>query len=75
VISTVTLTQSPGTVVLEEDFNWLTYGSAVFYTTTGETRIDNWTQEEKDRGWTSTINTVEGSGSTPCFMHDRGALS
>jgi hypothetical protein len=68
VISTVVLTQSPGTVVLEEDFSWLAYGSPVFYTTTGETRIDNWTQEQKDKGWTSTINTVEGSvpaGSDP----------
>ena len=68
IIKTVVLTQSPGTVVLEEDFSWLAYGSAVFYTTTGETRIDNWTQEQKDRGWTSTINTVEGSvpaGSDP----------
>ena len=68
VVSTVVLTQSPGTVVLEEDFSWLAYGSPVFYTTTGETRIDNWTQEQKDKGWTSTINTVEGSvpaGSDP----------
>lgn len=65
VIATVVLTQSPGTVVLEEDFSWLTYGSAIFYTTTGETRIDNWTQEQKDIGWTSTINTTTGSGTTP----------
>jgi hypothetical protein len=68
VIASVVMTQSAGTVVLEEDFNWLTYGSRVFYTTTGEKRIDTWTQEEKDRGWTSTINTVEGSvpaGSDP----------
>ncbi len=72
VISTVTLTQSPGTVVLEEDFSWLAYGSAVFYTTTGETRIDNWTQEQKDRGWTSTINTVEGSGTTPLLYARQG---
>ena len=63
-VSTVILTQSPGTVVLEEDFSWLNYGNVVFYTTTGETRIDNWTQEQKDRGWTSTINTVTGSGNT-----------
>jgi len=68
VIASVVLTQSPGTVVLEEDFNWLNYGSAVFYTTTGEKRYDTWTQEEKDRGWVSTVNTVEGSGSTPlCY--------
>jgi hypothetical protein len=65
---TVVLTQSPGTVVLEEDFSWLAYGSPIFYTTTNETRIDNWTQEQKDMGWTSTVNTVEGSvpaGSEP----------
>ncbi len=64
VSSTVILTQSPGTVVLEEDFSWLNYGNPVFYTVTGETRIDNWTDEQKDKGWTSTINTVEGSGNT-----------
>lgn len=39
-------------VVLYEDFNWLGYGSPIFYTTTGETRIDNWTAAEKARGWT-----------------------
>jgi len=68
VVSTVVLTQSPGTVVLEEDFSWLAYGSAVFYTTTGETRIDSWTQAQKDIGWTSTVNTTAGSGTTPlCY--------
>jgi hypothetical protein len=72
VIATVVLTQSPGTVVLEEDFSWLAYGSPVFYTTTGETRIDNWTQEQKDRGWTSSINTVDGSGSTPLVYARQG---
>jgi hypothetical protein len=72
VVETVILSQSPGTVVLEEDFNWLEYGSAVFYTTTGETRIDNWTQEQTDRGWTSTINTVDGSGSTPLVYARQG---
>jgi hypothetical protein len=68
VVSTVTLTQSPGTVVLEEDFNWLAYGNAVFYTTSGETRYDNWTQEQKDIGWVSEPCTVDGSGFTPlCY--------
>lgn len=57
VIATVVLRQSPGTVVLEENFSWLAYGSAVFYTTTGETRYDLWTQAQKDMGWTSTLNT------------------
>lgn len=65
VSETVVLNQSPGTVVLEENFNWLTYGNVVFYTTTGETRIDSWTQAEKDRGWTSTVNTTPNSGNTP----------
>ncbi len=64
VSESVVLTQSSGKVVLEEDFNWLNYGNVVFYTTTNETRIDNWTQDQKDRGWTSTINTVTGSGNT-----------
>lgn len=68
VVSTVVLTQSPGTVLLEEDFSWLAYGSPVFYTTTGETRFDAWTQEQKDKGWTSTVNTTTGSGNTPlCY--------
>ena len=53
---TVTLEQSPGTIVLEEDFNWLAYGSAVPYTTTGETRISSWTEEQLAKGWTSTTN-------------------
>ncbi len=54
--------------VFYEDFSWLNYGSAVPYTTTGEKRIDLWTQEEKDKGWTSTVNEVSGSGTTPlCY--------
>ncbi len=72
VVASVVLTQSPGTVVLEENFSWLAYGSAVFYTTTGETRIDNWTQEQKDKGWTSTVNTIEGSGTTPLVYARQG---
>lgn len=54
----VTLEQSPGTIVLEENFDWLAYGSAVPYTTTGETIITNWTAEEQARGWTSSLNPV-----------------
>ena len=65
VVESVTLTQSPGTVVLEESFSWLSYGNVVFYTTTGETRYDSWTQAEKDMGWTSTLNTF--SGDTPLY--------
>ncbi len=72
VVSTVALNQSPGTVVLEESFSWLAYGSPVFYTTTGETRIDSWTQAQKDIGWTSTVNTTEGSGTTPLLYARQG---
>lgn len=48
--------KSEGTLVFFEDFSWLTYGSAVFYTTTGETRYDSWTAAEQARGWTTTVN-------------------
>ncbi|TXE06098.1 BACON domain-containing protein [Seonamhaeicola algicola] len=53
----ITITQSDGSIVLEEHFDWLTYGSTIFYTTSGEKRMDSWTDEELDRGWTSTPNT------------------
>jgi len=38
-------------VILYEDFNWLQYGSPIFYTTTGETRIDNWSAADLAHGW------------------------
>lgn len=53
---TVSIIQSDGSVVLEEHFDWLTYGSPIFYTTTGETRMDSWTDAEMAKGWTSTPN-------------------
>lgn len=68
----LTLTQDAGNIVLNEDFNWLAYGSAVTYTTTGETRFDNWTPEEQAKGWTSTVNTVTGSGNTPMLYARQG---
>lgn len=68
----ITLTQSPGTVVIEENFSWLNYGSVIFYNTTGETRIDSWTQAEKDKGWTSSVNTTSGSGNTPLLYARMG---
>ncbi len=61
----INLVQSPGTIVLEEDFSWLSYGSAVPYTTTGETIITNWTAEQQSRGWTSSLNPV--SNDRPCY--------
>ncbi|MFO7574151.1 MAG: BACON domain-containing protein [Bacteroidales bacterium] len=69
---TIVLTQSPGTVVLEENFDWIVYGNVVFYTTTGEKRYDLWTQEERDRGWESTVNTTSGSGNTPMLYARTG---
>lgn len=65
VSASIILEQSPGSVILEEDFSWLTYGNVVPYTTTGETRYDLWTEEEKARGWESTPN--EFSGDTPLY--------
>ncbi len=69
-LTQIEVTQSPGSVILEEDFNWLDYGNPVFYTTTGERRYDQWTEEEKNRGWSSSVNTVDGSGNTP-LMYSR----
>lgn len=63
--------KSEGEIVLFEDFNWLTYGSAIFYTTTGETRFDSWAET---KGWTSTVNTVEGSGTTPLCYARQGFI-
>lgn len=54
----VTIVQSAGNVILEEDFAWLTYGSTIFYTTGGETRMDSWTEAEMGHGWSSTPNTA-----------------
>ncbi|MFC7526718.1 BACON domain-containing protein [Parapedobacter sp. GCM10030251] len=51
-------------VVLYEDFNWLTYGSAIFYTTSGETRIDNWSTAELARGWGWRNPSADGIPST-----------
>lgn len=61
----IIVTQSPGTVILEEDFNWLNYGNIIPYETGGETRYDLWTPEEKGRGWTSTLNPH--SNDTPLY--------
>lgn len=49
----VMVTQLSGAIIFREDFNWLAYGSATPYTTTGERRFDQWTAEEKAHGWYS----------------------
>lgn len=57
------ITQENVEVILEENFEWLSYGSPIFYTTTGEKRIDSWTAEERERGWT-TSPSADGVTST-----------
>ncbi|MDO6738704.1 BACON domain-containing protein [Wenyingzhuangia sp. 2_MG-2023] len=52
----IIITQSPGDVILEEKFDWLNYGSPIFYTYSGEVRMDSWTTDEMDKGWNSTEN-------------------
>ncbi|WP_257667719.1 BACON domain-containing protein [Parapedobacter tibetensis] len=51
-------------VILYEDFNWLGYGSAIFYTTSGETRIDKWSADELARGWGWYNPSADGIPST-----------
>ena len=43
-------------ILLEENFDWLTYGDVIPYVTTGEKRFDTWTEDEKNRGWEVTPN-------------------
>ncbi|MCF8378696.1 MAG: hypothetical protein K9H49_03910 [Bacteroidales bacterium] len=52
----VVITQSSGSVILQENFSWLAYGSTVPYEWENAVRYDSWTQEERDRGWTVTPN-------------------
>lgn len=52
----VKITQSSESIILEEDFSWLDYGSAIFYDYPDEKRMDLWSDEELDHGWTSTKN-------------------
>lgn len=64
-IAKIVITQRQNRAILDEDFNWLNYGSAIPYETSGETRYDNWTPEERARGWTSTHN--EFSNDIPLY--------
>lgn len=57
------INQAEASAILNEDFSWLSYGSPIFYTTDGETRIDSWTVEQKARGWT-TSPSADGITST-----------
>ncbi|MDX9882810.1 MAG: BACON domain-containing protein [Prolixibacteraceae bacterium] len=72
---TLAITQegkSEGTIILFEDFSWLAYGSPIFYTTTGETRMDLWSEAEKAKGWTSTPNP--GSSGQPLVYARQGFI-
>lgn len=60
--------QASGSIILQEDFSWLAYGSATHWDTTGETRYDKWTDDEKAHGWTSTLL----SDGTPCLYARQG---
>lgn len=69
VLKEIPIIQSSGSKILEENFDWLKYGSVVPYETAGEKRYDTWTQEEKDKGWYST--PVESSaGQQLCYARD-----
>lgn len=65
----ITVNQADGSVILQEDFSWLNYGSGSAHTYSGETRYDKWTDEEKAHGWTST--SVSG---TPYLYARQGIL-
>jgi len=66
----INVVQAAGSIILQEDFSWLTsYGQLDGvvdppYTTDRQTRIDSWTEAERAHGWTTTpVNT--GSKNEP----------
>ena len=65
----VKVVQASNSVILQEDFSWLAYGSAVPYETEGETRYDKWTADEQARGWTSSPADASGA---PCLYARQG---
>lgn len=62
--------QAAGSVLIQEDFSWLSYGSSIHYDTTGETRYDSWTDEERAHGWSST--PVSESSDQPLLYARQG---
>ncbi len=71
VTAQVTFTQSPGSVVFEDNFNWLTSCTTnIFYDSTNPKRYDAWTADEIAHGWTTTINTY--AGNTPVLYAING---
>lgn len=54
--------KSEGTIVLFEDFNWLSSSpTIIFYDASNTIRYDSWSPEDLAHGWTSTVNTFAGS--------------
>lgn len=66
----IQVVQAAGSVLIQEDFSWLSYGSSIHYETTGETRYDNWTDEERAHGWYST--PVSESSDQPLLYARQG---
>lgn len=66
----ILLVQSSQNVILEENFDWLSYGSTVPYEYKGTVRYDSWTQEELNKGWTST--PVAASDNQPLLYGQNG---
>ena len=54
----VSVVQASGSILLQEDFSWLAYGSDITYDTDGQVRIDSWTADEQAHGWTTTPNAA-----------------
>lgn len=54
----ISIVQASGSILLQEDFSWLNYGTAITYDTDGQVRIDSWTADELAHGWTSTPNSA-----------------
>lgn len=74
----IQVVQAAGSVIMQENFNWLTYGQldGVIdppYTTDRQKRMDQWTDDEKAHGWTSTA-VGNGGGDAPLVYACYGYL-
>lgn len=66
----VVVNQSSEKALLEENFDWLSYGSTIPYEWQDTQRYDSWTKDERDRGWTST--PVAASKDQPLLYGQNG---
>ncbi len=67
----ISIIQSPGNIVFEDNFNWLHYGSTVPYEWQDAVRYDAWTPEEKAH-WEVTPNSFHGNA--PCVYGMMGYI-